>query len=298
MKNAFYHINHWIKRSLYFFSLVKFSHTIFALPFAFVGFFMAILLYDYAFNWKIFLLVVLCMIFARNAAMGFNRFVDRNFDFQNPRTRKREIPQQKISEKAAFTFIVINALLFMLTAFFINMLTFFLSPVALFVILGYSYTKRFTALSHFFLGLGLALAPLGAFIAVSASFHLLPILLSILVFLWSSGFDVIYALQDIDFDRKANLKSIPAFLGGRRALFFSTLIHILTAITMIVIGISGNFSLFFWIGASVFIILLFYQHLIISEKNLSKINIAFFTTNGFASIIFALFAIADMWCAH
>ena len=193
-------------------SLVKFSHTIFALPFACIGFALA-LQGGFTFSLKLFLLVILCMATARNAAMAFNRYIDRKFDALNPRTAIREIPAGIINPKNALFFIIINCLLFVIATYFINTICFFLSPVALFVVLFYSYTKRFTPLCHLVLGAGLALAPIGAYLAVTGVFAWLPLFFSFTVFTWVSGFDIIYALQDEDFDRVNHLNSIPVLLG-------------------------------------------------------------------------------------
>ena len=195
-----------------YFSLIKFSHTIFALPFALLGFFLAYLRFGSVFDAKLLGLVLLCMIFARSAAMGFNRYLDREIDKDNPRTIGREIPAGIISAKAALGFVIIVSLLFILTTWFINPLVFALSPVALLITLGYSYTKRFTFLCHFVLGLGLALAPIGAYLAAGGGFDLVPVLYSFAVLFWVSGFDIIYALQDEDFDKAHGLNSIPVVL--------------------------------------------------------------------------------------
>src|SRR5688500_14982463 len=192
-------------------SLVKFSHTIFAMPFALIGFFLGLIAVNYKTPkpwWELFILVILCMIFARSAAMGFNRYLDAKFDALNPRTAIREIPQGIISSKNALLFVIINCIGFILCCFFINPLCFALSFVALFVVLFYSYTKRFTPLCHLVLGLGLSLAPIGSYIAVTGSFDIIPILFSVSVLFCVSGFDIIYALQDEEFDRKNNLRSI------------------------------------------------------------------------------------------
>ena len=170
------------------------------------------------FNGQVFILVVFCMVFARSAAMAFNRFIDRRFDARNPRTATREIPAGTISPQAALSLVIICSLAFILCTYFINNLCFYLSPVALLVVLGYSYTKRFTPLCHLVLGAGLALAPVGAYIAVTREFDVLPVLFGFLVFFWVSGFDIIYALQDDEFDRSQHLKSIPVYLGRRNAL--------------------------------------------------------------------------------
>ncbi len=279
-------------------SLIKFSHTIFALPFAMVGFFLAVFVaQNGVFTAEIglkLILVLLCMIFARSAAMAFNRYIDRDIDAKNPRTAQREIPAGLITPKSALFFIIANCLLFIITTYFINVLCFYLSPIALLVVLGYSYTKRFTALCHFVLGLGLSLAPIGAYIAVTAQFELIPVLYSIVVLLWVAGFDIIYALQDEDFDKSLELNSIPTFLGKKRALLLSTILHIICAVIVIIAAIMGNFGWLHWIGAIAFIGLLFYQHLLVKPNDLSKINLAFFTTNGVASVIFGIFVILDL----
>lgn len=275
-------------------SLVKFSHTIFAMPFAMIGFFMATAKAGLPLDWTKLLLVVLCMVFARSAAMAFNRWLDAEFDKRNPRTAQREIPAGVISASNALYFVIGNAVFFMATAWFINPLCFLLSPVALLVILGYSYTKRFTALCHLVLGVGLSLAPIGAFLAVTGYFSLLPVLVSCLVLCWVSGFDIIYALQDEEFDRSQQLHSIPAWLGKAGGLRFSEVLHLVAAGLVISIGILGAFQWLYWTGAAVFILMLLLQHRLVKPHDLSRVNLAFMTTNGIASLTYAAFAIADM----
>lgn len=278
-----------------YFSLVKISHTIFSLPFAFIGFFLAITKEQYSFSLYILLLVILSVFFARNAAMSFNRYLDRHIDKDNPRTTMRELPSQILKPSSVLFFILINSILFITTTYFINNLCFYLSPLALFIILGYSFTKRFTYLSHLFLGLGLSLSPIGAYLAVTGKFDLLPLLFSAVVMLWVAGFDIIYSLQDFDFDRSYNLKSVPAFLGKKNSLLFSFIIHLISVFLIILAGFIGNFHLLYWIGTVIFTILLAYQHYIVKPDDLSKVNLAFFTTNGIASIIFAVFVIIDLF---
>lgn len=278
-----------------YFSLVKFSHTVFAMPFALTGFFLAIKIQNIAFNWILFLYVVLCMVFARNAAMGFNRYLDRNIDQKNPRTSKREIPAGIINSKSALWFVIFNSVFFIGTTLLINKLVFFLSPIALIVILGYSYTKRFTSLCHFVLGAGLALAPIGAFLAVTGEFDVLPVLFSFIVLLWVSGFDILYALQDEDFDKAEKLNSVPAKLGRKRSIYLSVFVHAICGSLTIFTGFCGNFNFIYWIGAILFIACLAYQHIIVKPHDISKINIAFMTTNGIASIIYAAFTIAGFY---
>lgn len=301
-------------------SLVKFSHTIFAMPFALIGFFLGLTTpYNfYSFHTQLslndsvgwnenytgdffsprilykFLLVIICMITARSAAMAFNRYLDRSFDAKNPRTAIREIPKGIISADSALRFTIGCCIIFILTTYFINPICFFLSPVALFVILFYSYTKRFTPLCHLVLGLGLSLAPIGAYLAVTGKFNLLPVLFSFAVVFWVSGFDVIYALQDVEFDQSQQLYSIPAVLGKNKGLKVSSLLHVLSAICVITAGVYGHFHWVYWIGIAVFIGMLIYQHSIVAPHDLSRVNIAFMTANGIASVVFAVLVIGDL----
>lgn len=242
-----------------------------------------------------FVFVILCMIFARSAAMAFNRWLDKNFDAKNPRTAIREIPAGIIKSNSALWFVIVCCLLFIVCCYFINTICFYLSPVALFVVLFYSYTKRFTALCHLVLGVGLSLAPIGAYLAVTGQFALLPILFSFTVLFWVSGFDIIYALQDEEFDKTNQLHSIPAALGKSKALQVSNLLHILSAACVIAAGVYGHFGTWYWIGAALFTGLLIYQHTLVKPNDLSKVNMAFFTTNGIASVVFAIFVILDLF---
>ena len=278
-----------------YFSLVLFAHTVFAMPFAFIGFFLAISETGQEFNWLKLLLMVLCMIFARNAAMAFNRYLDREIDAHNPRTAIRDIPSGKISSNEALIFTIANSILFILTTLLINKLCFYLSPVALAVVIGYSYTKRFTPLCHLFLGLGLALAPIGAYLVVAGAFAMLPVYFSLAVLCWVSGFDIIYALQYEEFDRENNLNSIPAWLGKKKALNVSSIFHILAVIFVSMPYIVSDLSWFYLAGILFFIILLIYQHQLVKPNDLSKVNRAFFTTNGIASVVFALFFLLDAY---
>jgi 4-hydroxybenzoate polyprenyltransferase len=314
-------------------SLIKFSHTIFAMPFALIGFFLGLVYvnsltyvipgwhspfssgqwnlnktigwemeienYNYPIGVKAIiiriLLVIGCMIFARSAAMAFNRYLDRQFDAQNPRTAIREIPAGILKANNVLLFTIVNCVLFITCTYFINSICFVLSPVALLVVLGYSYTKRFTPLCHLVLGLGLSLAPIGAFLAVTGEFRLLPLLFSFAVICWVSGFDIIYALQDEEFDKKHSLYSIPSWLGKAKALRVSEILHVLSAVFVVIAGYLGNFSWLYWIGVAVFAGMLIYQHSIVKPNDLRKVNLAFMTANGIASVVFALFVIADLF---
>lgn len=278
-------------------SLVKFSHTIFAMPFALIGFFLGMQYSTFSARHLafIFLLVIICMITARSAAMAFNRYLDRSFDAKNPRTVIREIPRGIISPNSALRFVILSSVIFIAATFFINRLCFYLSFVALFVVLFYSYTKRFTPLCHIVLGLGMSLAPIGAYIAVTGQFDWLPILFSIAVITWGGGFDIIYAMQDVDFDLSQELYSIPSFLGKTKALIISTLLHIASAACVIFAGFYGHFHFLYWMGIIVFVGMLVYQHSIVKPNDLSRVNIAFMTANGIASVVFAVFVIADLF---
>ena len=292
-------------------SLIKFSHTIFAMPFALIGFFMGVytimnsgdtssikgidVIIEYSKTHRlIFIYIIACMVFARSAAMAFNRYLDREFDAKNPRTAIREIPSGIISPSSALRFTILNSILFVGVAFMINITCFLLSPIALIIILGYSYTKRFTALCHVVLGLGLSLAPAGAFIAVTQSIDLSVILLSLAVIGWVSGFDIIYSLQDDAFDSSQGLWSIPSALGREKALRLSRILHIITAILIYIAGFQFDFGISYTIGAVLFTGLLVYQHSLVRPDDLSRVNIAFMTANGIASIAFAIFVIADL----
>ena len=277
-----------------YFGLIKFSHTIFALPFAAIGFALAVMYDGYPFQWSLLLYVLLCMIFCRSAAMGFNRYADYKFDALNDRTAKREIPAGKISPRAALFFVILMSVCFIATTYFINPICFYLSPIALGVVLFYSYTKRFTSLCHVVLGIGQSLVPIGAYLAVSGEFALIPIIFSFIVLGWMAGFDILYALQDEEFDRGQSLHSIPEKFGRKKALLISILIHITTAILTIFVGIYAEFSWIYWIGATLFIGCLVFQHAILSPKDISRVNMAFSTTNGIASVVFALFTIVGL----
>ena len=294
-------------------SLIKFSHTIFAMPFALIGFFLGVFAGSSVVpGWHnvvlapqsirplaiIFVLVILCMVFARSAAMAFNRYLDRTFDAKNPRTAIREIPAGIIRTNSVLWFTIVNCILFVTCTWFINPLCFYLSPVALFVVLGYSYTKRFTPLCHLILGLGLSLAPIGAFLAVAGQFHIVPVLFSLAVIFWVSGFDIIYALQDEEFDRSQKLHSIPAWLGKAKALRVSEILHVFSAISVILAGWFASFGWLYWVGVAVFAGMLIYQHSIVKPNDLKRVNLAFMTANGIASVVFAIFVITDIFITH
>ena len=281
-------------------SLIKFSHTIFALPFAMLGFFLALLHYGKGMDVQLLVLVLLAMVFARSAAMAFNRYLDRDIDAQNDRTKTREIPAGVIAPKAALLYVILNSIGFVIVAFLINPLCFVLSPIALLVILGYSYTKRFTALCHFVLGLGLALAPIGAYLAAGGGFDLIPLMYSMAVLCWVAGFDIIYALQDDNFDKSLQLHSVPVMFGRKNALLISSILHLICALLIIGTSILLNsnyaeFNWLNWLATGLFLFLLTYQHTLVKPNDLSKVNLAFFTTNGLASLVFGTLLILDIY---
>jgi 4-hydroxybenzoate polyprenyltransferase len=280
-------------------SLVKFSHTIFAMPFAMVGFSLAafpggVPSMDGDRTRALLAAVVVCMVTARSAAMAFNRWLDRHFDAKNPRTAIREIPAGIVSPEGALRFTILMSAAFAVTTAFINPLCLALSPVALAVVLGYSYTKRFTPLCHLVLGVGLSLAPIGAFLAVTGAFAFLPVLFSLAVLCWVSGFDIIYALQDVEFDRSQGLESIPARLGVAGALRVSRVLHLLSAAFIVWAGMVGGFGAIFWVGAALFCAMLVYQQSLVRPDDLSRVNLAFMTANGVASVVFGVLAILDI----
>ncbi len=277
-------------------SLVKFSHTIFALPFAAVGFTMGVLAAPQeALGWLA-LKVLLCMVFARNTAMAFNRLVDAEIDKVNPRTAVREIPAGILEPGQVRWFVLVNVILFILTTWTINPLCFALSPVALIVVMGYSYTKRVTPLCHVILGIGLALAPIGAYMAVTGQVNTPVLFLGFSVLCWVGGFDVIYALQDEHFDKDHDLYSLPSWLGGTRALQISRGLHIISFLCLVGFAweteqLFAPLSWMLFLAVAGFSGLLIFQHKLVRPDDLSKVNMAFFTTNGVASLSFGILTV-------
>jgi 4-hydroxybenzoate polyprenyltransferase len=276
--------------------LIRFSHTVFALPFA---------LASVALAWPIhpvglgsLFWILLAMVGARSAAMGFNRLVDRKFDALNPRTRSWELPQGTVKVWEAVALTVAASLVFVYAAYQLNYLCFALSPVALAIVFFYSLTKRFTWASHFFLGLALSLAPVGAWLAVSApplnpGELATPLFLGLAVLFWLAGFDVIYSLQDVAFDRKAGLHSIPARFGIPGALRFSSLFHACTVAFLAAVGISARMGVIYWFGVTAVAAILFWEHRLVTPTDLSRINRAFFDFNAYVSIGYFLTTLAD-----
>lgn len=275
-------------------SLVKFSHTIFAMPFALMAFVFAIKTTEAQFSWILLLQIVGCMVFARNVAMGFNRWADHKIDGDNPRTASREIPAGKISPKSALIFVIINAILFIAVSSSINLLTAVLSPVALAVIMFYSYCKRFTAMAHLVLGLSLGIAPAAAYIAATGTIATAPCLISLLVLTWCGGFDIIYALQDLEFDRQRGLHSIPVRFGVRGALYISIALHAISIAALILFARFCPQGWLLWIGVALFSLCIIIEHILVTPTKQRSIGIAFGTLNGIASLTLATFTILQL----
>ena len=287
MKNIFAKIGDYM-------GLVKFSHTIFAMPFALMAFVFALKSTEREFSWILLLQIIGCMVFARNVAMGFNRWTDWKIDRDNPRTASREIPAGKISPKSAIIFVIINALLFIAVSSSINLLTAILSPVALAVVMFYSYCKRFTSLAHIVLGLSLGIAPSAAYIATTGTLTFAPCLISLLVLTWCGGFDIIYALQDLDFDRQNGLHSIPVRFGVKGALYISIALHAISIASLILFSLYCPQGWLLWIGEALFCGCIILEHILVTPTHQRSIGIAFGTLNGIASLTLATFTILQL----
>jgi 4-hydroxybenzoate polyprenyltransferase len=271
--------------------LVKFEHTIFALPFAYLG---AVLAYQGIFPIHYWLWITLAMIGARTAGMCLNRLIDKNIDAKNPRTAGRALPQGIISVPQVIILTICSFVLLFVAACNLNLLCVVLSPVVVAMLIGYSYLKRFTWLTHFGIGAVLACAPVGGWIAIQQNITLVPIILGLSVLFWTAGFDIIYATQDVEFDRKYNIYSIPRIFGIKNALSISRILHLTTIIGLCIIGIIENLHMLYWIGVIATGVLLIYEHSIISPEDLSRVNQAFFTINGIVSIVLFVTTVADL----
>lgn len=275
--------------------LVKFSHTIFAMPFALLAFTYAWVTSEPSHPlWLLLLQVVGCMVFARNVAMGFNRWADRDIDAENPRTAMREIPAGKVSPRGALLFIVINAILFIVVATTINPLCGWLSPVALAIVMFYSYCKRFTALAHIVLGVSLGIAPVGATMAVMGEAPLECWILALVVMSWCAGFDIIYALQDADFDRQRGLHSIPSHFSATTSLIISGLLHMVSIALLLWYATYQPQSWLLYLGCAIFTAIVASEHYIVTPTRQRNIGIAFGTFNALASLSLALCLIANL----
>ncbi|HEY3348402.1 MAG TPA: UbiA-like polyprenyltransferase [Thermoanaerobaculia bacterium] len=273
-------------------SLVTFAHTIFALPFALLA---AVLAARGMPPLPVLFWILVAMVGARSAAMAFNRITDRDLDAENPRTRSRDIPAGRVSVLEASVFCALSAAVFVFAAWRLNPLCLALSPVALLVVLGYSYAKRVTALAHLVLGLGLAIAPVGAWIAVTGAFAAPPVVLGLSVLFWVAGFDVIYSLQDEAFDREHGLFSLPARLGARRALNVSTAFHALSLALLYAVLVLVHGGLLFGLGVVLAGVFLVRQHVLVKPGDLSRVDGAFFTANGWLSVAVLVCGAADVF---
>ena len=273
-----------------FFELVKFEHSVFALPFAYLGMLLAS---DGRPKISQFIWITAAMVSARTAAMALNRLIDRKIDAANPRTQSRPLLTGRISARAAWIAVAVSVGVLLLSAYQLNTLCFSLAPVALFLLWGYHYVKRFSILCHFALGLVLALAPMGGWMAVTGAFAWQPLLLSAAVLFWVAGFDIIYALQDIEFDRAHSLYSIPAEFGERRALVYSARCHIASVALLGLFGLATGLGPVYWAGVAVCAGLLWFEHHIASESDASKLNTAFFTINGWVGILLFVFTFLE-----
>ena len=262
--------------------MIKFKHTVFAMPFAFMGAFLA---GGGPPELRVFILVVLAMVGARTCAMGFNRIVDSRFDAANPRTASRAIPAGKVSLAESWGMVIISGCLFFAACFFLNRLTFLIAPFALALTLVYSLTKRFSWLCHLVLGVALAFSPLGGWVAVAGSLDGYPWVLSLGVLFWVTGFDCIYACLDADFDRRAGLYSMPAILGRKRSFQLAVAFHALAFVLFTLTGIVSGLNMFYFVGIVLTGTALFYQHLIVNPKDLSRIKVSFFSMNGFIALV-------------
>ncbi|RPJ61012.1 MAG: 4-hydroxybenzoate octaprenyltransferase [Acidobacteria bacterium] len=280
-----------MKRLFIVLEMIKFEHTVFAIPFAFLGAFLAARGFP---GWESTLWIILAMFGARSAAMGFNRVVDAELDSRNPRTANRALPLRLLTRRFVLVFVAFSSLLFFFAAWNLNPLALYLSPLALFIVLGYSYTKRFTSLSHLFLGLSLAIAPVGGWVAVRGELDVAPFYIAAAVVFWVAGFDIIYACQDVEFDRSARLYSLPSRSGIRRSLQISSGLHVVMVLLLVWTFWLFRLSLLSWIGLGLVVIGLLYEHSLVKAEDLSRVNAAFFTINGFISVILFVFVGADL----
>lgn len=274
-----------------FFEMIKFEHTLFALPFAYLGAFLAA--EGVPPVTKLFW-ITLAMIGARTAAMSLNRLIDRHIDARNPRTVERALPAGRLKVKEVYLYTVLSFLLLGYSAYQLNILAFWLMPIAVFFLVLYSYTKRFTWACHFILGVSLGLAPAGAWIGITGHWALTPILLGLGVMTWVAGFDVVYACQDVEFDRREGLHSVPAIFGVQRGLEISAGLHIFAPLFFIAVGVVMSMGWLYYVGVAIAIVLLYRQHRLVSADDFSKIGVAFFDLNGYLSLLLFVFSISDL----
>ncbi len=270
--------------------MIKFPHSIFALPFAFTG---AVIAAEGIPSLREIVWITVAMVGARSGAMGINRVIDRKIDRENPRTKNRELPKGEIRLSEAILFTGVSIAIFIFAAYMLNPLCLKLSPIALAVLFIYSYTKRFTWTTHFVLGLALSAAPLGAWIAVRGTFDAEIVPMGIAVIFWLAGFDTLYALQDIEFDKSHGLYSIPKRFGIKNALLLARLFHLITFIMLITTGVLFKVGIFYWLGMMIVAGLFIYEHSLVKQSDLNKLDIAFFNMNGYISITVFIFTLMD-----
>ncbi|MCI0443217.1 putative 4-hydroxybenzoate polyprenyltransferase [bacterium] len=274
------------------FRMIKIEHSVFALPFALISALVAShgLPSPHQLLW-----ILVAMVAARSCAMAFNRVADRKFDSLNPRTQKWPLAAGLLSLPFVIVFILMCAAIFIFAAYKLNPLAFVLSPVALLIIFGYSLTKRFTALSHWFIGLALAVAPAGAWIAIRGKLEGTPLILSLAILFWTAGFDLIYSCQDAEFDRSNNLHSIPAKLGIKTALLIARICHTITVSLLIAFGIAAITGWLYYVGVAIVGVLLIYEHSLVNPRDLSRVNEAFFAVNGAVGVLLLIFVSLDLF---
>lgn len=282
----------FIKKLTLTLDMIKFQHSIFALPFALASLFFATNGYPSA---TMLLLIILCMITARNTAMTFNRIVDYDIDKKNPRTASRPLVNGTLSMPFSIAFCVINALIFILFTYFLNDLAFYLSPLALLILLGYSLTKRFTHFTQFFLGLALGISPVAAWIAVTGEISSFSLFLGGAVLFWVAGFDLIYSSLDYEFDKTNNLKNIVVLLGIPQSLMLSRFFHLISFLLFLLAGWTLNVGWIYYFGILVMGSFLIYEHSLVKASDLSKVDAAFFTMNGYIAMSFLIFSLIEIY---
>lgn len=275
-----------------FLKMIKLEHSLFALPFAFVGMFLAA---NGMPSWNVILWVVVAMVGARSAAMGLNRYADAEIDARNPRTASREIPAGNISKKSTIFYIILSLAVYFIAALMLNRLTAILSPIPILIFILYAYAKRFTNFCHIILGIALGLAPVCAWIAVTGTINLPPFILGGAIILWVAGFDILYAIQDIEYDRKEGLHSIPAVFGVSGSLIIARLLHFAAFFLFILLMAFTNLGYIYLAGVLISGALMAYEHSLVSKDDLSKLNMAFFNMNAYISITIMIFSIIDIW---
>jgi 4-hydroxybenzoate polyprenyltransferase len=272
--------------------MIKFEHTVFALPFALISVLLAARPHLLP-EGRVILWVLVAMVGARSAAMAFNRIADAKIDAENPRTARRHIPAGLIGLTQVWIFLAIAVAFFELASFELNPICFYLSPVALLFVLGYSYTKRFTSLCHLVLGVAIGIAPVGAWLAVRGSFAVAPLLLGAIVMLWIGGFDIIYALQDYDFDVKSPLFSLPKRVGKANALITSRVMHTAMIALLVLVGVLAQMHAVYFVGVLIVAGLIIYEQSLVKPDDLSRVDLAFFTLNGWVSVCLFVFVLLD-----